>query len=128
MAYNEKLADRLREALSHLPKVEEKKMFRGVTFMVNNKMCVCVSGEELMCRFDPALHDTVSEKNGFRTMLMKGREYKGFGYVTPDAIKSKKDFDFWINLCLEFNSKAKASKKVKKPAKKTSRTVLKKKK
>ncbi len=128
MAYNEKLADRLREALSHLPKVEEKKMFRGVTFMVNNKMCVCVSGEELMCRFDPTLHDTVSEKNGFRTMLMKGREYKGFGYVTPDAIKSKKDFDFWINLCLEFNSKAKASKKVKKPAKKTSRTVLKKKK
>lgn len=128
MAYNEKLADRLREALSHLPKVEEKKMFRGVTFMVNNKMCVCVSGEELMCRFDPALHDTVSEKNGFRTMLMKGREYKGFGYVTPDAIKSKKDFDFWINLCLEFNSKAKASKKIKKPAKKTARKVLKKKK
>ncbi len=59
---------------------------------------------------------------------MKGREYKGFGYVTPDAIKSKKDFDFWINLCLEFNSKAKASKKAKKPAKKTARKVLKKKK
>ncbi len=132
MAYNEKLADRLREALAHLPRVEEKKMFRGVTFMVNNKMCVSVSGEELMCRFDPTLHETVSEMNGFRTMMMKGREYKGFGYVTQDAIKSKKDFDFWINLCLEFNSKAKASKKVKKPArkaaKKTARKAVKKKK
>lgn len=121
MAYDEKLVERLREALAHLPKVEEKKMFRGVTFMVNKKMCVCVSGEDLMCRFDPVMHETVSEKNGFRTMIMKGREFKGFGYVSQDAIKSKKDFDFWINLCLEFNSKAKASKKVKKPAKKTAK-------
>lgn len=123
MAYNEKLVDRLREALAHLPKVEEKKMFRGVTFMVNGKMCVNVSGEELMCRFDPALHETISEKNGFRTMLMKGREYKGFGYVTQDVIKSKKDFNFWINLCLEFNAKAKAAKKVKKPAKQPTRKI-----
>jgi hypothetical protein len=126
MAYNENLADRLREALAHLPKVEEKKMFRGVTFMVNNKMCVSVSGDELMCRFDPAMHETLSEKNGFRTMIMKGREYKGFGYVAQEAIKSKKDFEFWINLCLDFNSKAKASKKAKKPAKKSAKKVVKK--
>ncbi len=126
MAYNEKLADRLREVLAHLPKVEEKKMFRGVTFMVNNKMCVSVSGEELMCRFDPSLHETLSEKNGFRTMMMKGREYKGFGYVSQDSIKSKKEFDFWVNLCLEFNSKAKASKKISKPAKTTTRKIARK--
>ena len=114
MAYNEKLADRIRESLAHLSKVEEKKMFRGVTFMVNGKMCVCVSGEELMCRFDPVLQETVAEKKGFRTMIMKGREYKGYGYVSQEGIKSKKDFDYWVNLCLEFNSKAKASKKKKK--------------
>lgn len=126
MAYDEKLADRLREALAHLPRVEEKKMFRGITFMVNGKMCVNVSGEELMCRFDPALHETVAERNGFRTMLMKGREYKGYGYVTQDAIKLKKDFNFWINLCLEFNSKANASKKVKRPAKKIAKKMTRK--
>ncbi|MCZ8214936.1 MAG: TfoX/Sxy family protein [Cyclobacteriaceae bacterium] len=120
MAYNEKLADRLREALAHLPKVEEKKMFKGVAFMVNDKMCVNVSGDDLMCRFDPALQETLSEKNGFRTMVMKGRELKGYCYVGSEGIKSKKDFDFWVNLCLEFNSKAKSSKKpVKKVAKKT---------
>jgi TfoX/Sxy family transcriptional regulator of competence genes len=120
VAYNEKLVDRLREALAHLPKVEEKKMFKGVAFMVNDKMCVNVSGDDLMCRFDPALQETLFEKNGFRTMLMKGRELKGYGYVGPEGIKSKKDFDFWVNLCLEFNSKAKSSKKpVKKVAKKT---------
>ena len=113
MAYDEKLAARIREALATLPKVEEKKMFRGVTFMVNGKMCISVSGEELMCRFDPTLQETVEKKNGFRTMIMKGREYKGYGYISPEGIKSKKDFDFWISLALEFNSKAKASKKKK---------------
>jgi TfoX/Sxy family transcriptional regulator of competence genes len=114
MSYNEKLADRIREALSHLPKLEEKKMFKGVTFMVNDKMCVCVSGDELMCRFNPTLQETIAEKNGFKPMIMKGREYKGYGYVSLDAIKTKKELMYWINLCLEYNSIAKASAKKKK--------------
>lgn len=114
MAYNEKLADRIRAALAHLPKVEEKKMFSGVTFMVNGKMCVCVSGDEMMCRFDPALQETAVEKNGFRTMIMKGREYKGWGFISEAGIKSKKDFDYWVGLSLDFNKRAKASKKSKK--------------
>ena len=111
MPYNEKLADRIRVALQHLPKVEEKKMFRGVTFMINDKMCLSVSGDEMMCRFDPALHETIAEKNGFRTMIMKGREYKGYGYVSEEGIKLKKDFDYWIGLALDFNKRAKASMK-----------------
>ena len=114
MAYNEKLADRIREALAHLPRVEEKKMFRGVTFMVNDKMCVCVSGDEMLCRFDPSQQDTVAEKRGFRSMIMKGREYKGYGYVSEEGFKSKKEFDYWIGLALEFNKIAKASRKKKK--------------
>jgi TfoX/Sxy family transcriptional regulator of competence genes len=103
MAYNEKLAERIRKALSHLPRVEEKKMFRGLTFMVNDKMCVSVSGDELMCRFDPALQDTVTKKKGFRTMIMKNRIYKGYGYINEESIRSKKDFDYWLNLSLAFN-------------------------
>jgi TfoX/Sxy family transcriptional regulator of competence genes len=113
MPYSETLAKRIRESLSTIPKVEEKKMFRGMTFMVNGKMCVNVSGEEMMVRFDPALQETIAEKNGFRTMIMKGRVYKGYGYVSQDVIKLKKDFEFWIDLCLDFNSKAKSSKKKK---------------
>jgi TfoX/Sxy family transcriptional regulator of competence genes len=113
MPYNEKLLNRIREALAHLPDVEEKKMFRGITFMVNGKMCVSVSGEELMCRFDPALQDEVAEKTGFRTMVMKGRNYNGYGYVSEDGFKKKRDFEYWIDLCLDYNSRAKASKKKK---------------
>ncbi len=113
MAFDERLVGRIRETLSHIKKVEEKKMFRGLTFMVNGKMCVSVSGNEMLCRFDPALQDTIAEKNGFRAMIMKGREYKGYGYVSQDAIRSKKDFAYWIGLCLDFNKRAKASKKKK---------------
>jgi hypothetical protein len=56
MAYDLKLAERIREYLARLPnlKVEEKKMFSGLAFMVNGKMCVNVSGENMMCRVDPA--------------------------------------------------------------------------
>jgi TfoX/Sxy family transcriptional regulator of competence genes len=114
MVYDEKLVDRIREALVDIPKVEEKKMFKGVTFMVDDKMCVCVSGDELMCRFDPAMQEEVAEKNGFRPMVMKGKEYKGYGYVSQEAIKSKKDFDYWIKLTLDFNKHAKSSKRPKK--------------
>lgn len=124
MAYSEKLAERLREALSHLPRVEEKRMFSGVAFMVNGKMCVNVSGDELMCRFDPDLHDELAEKNGFRTMVMKGRELKGYGYVSEEGIRTKKELSYWVDLCLAFNSRAKASKKSakKKAAKKKAKT------
>jgi TfoX/Sxy family transcriptional regulator of competence genes len=115
MAFDTKLADRIREYLAEIPnlEIEERKMFRGLTFMVNGKMCVNVSGENLMCRFDPVLQDELSDKIGFQTMVMKGREYKGYCYVSPDGIKTKKSFEFWLNLCLDFNKRAKSSKKQK---------------
>jgi hypothetical protein len=113
MAYDIALADRVREYLVQFPKleIEEKKMFRGITFMVNGKMCVSVSGQNLMCRFDPALTEKLADKAGFLPMIMKGREYKGYCYVEPTGFKSKKGFEFWISLCLDFNEKAKSSKK-----------------
>jgi TfoX/Sxy family transcriptional regulator of competence genes len=116
MAYDTKLADRIREHLVKFPglTIEEKKMFRGLTFMVNGKMCVCVSGENLMCRFDPALQDEVAEKNGFLPMIMKGKEYKGYCYIDPTGFQSKKDFEYWVDLCVEYNERAKSSKKKKK--------------
>jgi len=113
MAINEKLTNRVREALVHMPKVEEKKMFSGIAFMVNGKMCVTVRDDRIMCRIDPAIHDELLEKKDCRTMVMKDREYKGYMLVSEDAIKNKKEFDFWIGLALEFNKKAKAAKKKK---------------
>ena len=85
-------------------------MFRGLTFMVNGKMCINVSGENLMCRFDPKLQDEIAEKKGFQSMIMKGKEYKGYCYINPAGFKDKKDFDFFVNLCLDFNKTGKSSK------------------
>jgi TfoX/Sxy family transcriptional regulator of competence genes len=110
MPFSEKLAARIREALAHLQQVEEKKMFRGMCFMVNHKMCVCVSGEEMMCRIDPEKYEEAIEKTGTRPMIMRGKTMNGFLYVGQDAIKSNKEFDYWISLCLAFNKKAKSSK------------------
>jgi TfoX/Sxy family transcriptional regulator of competence genes len=113
MAYNEKLTARIREALAHLPKVEEKRMFRGVTFMVNNKMCITAGDNKIMCRIDPAIHEEVLKRKGCETVKMRGREYKGYVYVSEEGIKTKKDLDYWITLALAFNKLAKSSKKKK---------------
>ena len=113
MSYDTKLADRIREYLLQFPtlKIEEKKMFSGLAFMVNQKMCINVSGDRLMCRFDPVLHEEVAERTGFQPMIMKGKELKGYCYVDPTGFKRAKDFEYWIALCLDFNKIAKASKK-----------------
>ena len=77
MPYNEQLAGRLRDMLADVPNVEEKEMFSGVTFMVNGKMCISVSGmERLMCRIDPELHDELIEKNGCEDVIRKGKSMK----------------------------------------------------
>lgn len=115
MAYSEMLADRIREYLSSFSnlKIEEKRMFRGLAFLVNGKMCVNVSDENLMCRFDPDLNHVVAERVGFQPMIMKGRQLQGYCYVSEEGYKSKANLEYWLKLCLDFNKKAKASKKKK---------------
>ena len=111
MAVNEELDKRVRAALSSQSKVEERKMFRGVLYMVNGKVCVSTGDDELMVRIDPDLYEEALKKKGVRPMTMKGKPYKGYVYVKQETLKSKKDFDYWISLALEFNKKAKAPKK-----------------
>jgi TfoX/Sxy family transcriptional regulator of competence genes len=114
MAYNESLAQRVRAALARIPRVEEKKMFGGLAFMVNEKMCINVGKDRLMCRIDPAMHENALKRKGCRTVIMKGREYKGYVYVNEEGLKTKEDFDYWIKLALDYNKQAKASTKKKK--------------
>ena len=111
MAYNEKLANRIRERLEELPIIEEKEMMGGLTFMVDSKMCVGIIKDELMCRIEPAIHETEIEKQGCRTMDFTKRPMKGYVMIDDTGMKTKKDFDYWIDLSLAFNKQAKASKK-----------------
>ena len=107
MAYNEKINDGIREAIVHLPNVEEKHMFGGTCFMVNGKMCVGVVKEEMMCRIDPDIYQEALEKEGCHEMIFTGKPMKGYIFINEEGMKTKKQFDYWINLCLLFNKKAK---------------------
>ncbi|MBI3685174.1 TfoX/Sxy family protein [Candidatus Azambacteria bacterium] len=111
MAYSEKLADRIRARLTGLPNVKEKEMMGGLTFMLNDKMCVGIIKDELMCRIDPDIYEAILEKKGCRPMDFTGRPMKGWIIIDEPGMKNKKDFDYWIDLALDFNKKAKPYKK-----------------
>jgi TfoX/Sxy family transcriptional regulator of competence genes len=78
MPYDDALANRVKAALGRGRRVEAKRMFGGLTFMVRGKMCVSVGKDRIMCRIDPAVHDAALERQGCRTVIMKRREYRGF--------------------------------------------------
>src|SRR5258708_703884 len=81
MAFNELLAGRIREALAHLPDVVEKKMFHGICFMVNGKMCLCVRLDDMLCRIGPHKYGDALEMNHCRPMIHNGRTMTGFVFV-----------------------------------------------
>ena len=113
MAYDEKLAERVREAFAGITKVEEKKMMGGLTFMINNKMCVGILKDDLMARIDPDVYDSVLKRKGCREMDFTGKPMKGFVFVSPEGTKSKKDLSYWVSLALDYNKKAKSSRRKK---------------
>jgi len=81
--------------------------------MVNGKMCVGILGEDLMVRIDPEIYESALSNIGAREMNFTGRVSKGFVFVAPSGVESEGDFDYWIGLALDFNKKAKASRKKK---------------
>jgi len=113
MAYSEKLSNRIREALAALPNVEEKYMFGGVCYMLNGKMCIGVVEDEMMCRIGPDVYEEALEKPGCREMVFTGKPMKGYVYVGDEGMKTRKQFDYWIDRCIAFNKLAKAAKKPK---------------
>ena len=115
MAYNEKLADRVREMITLTHRItEEKKMFGGLCFMVIDKMCVGVEKERLMVRLDPERTEEVMEKEGCKPMDFTGKIMKGYVFVDAGVLNTKKKLEYWMKLALEYNKLAKSSKKKKK--------------
>ena len=115
MAYSELLADRIRLVLAEKSTVyTEKKMFGGLCFMVDEKMCIGIVQEELMARIGTERYQEALEKEGCKEMNFTGRAMKGYVFLEPEAIDMEDDLAYWIQLCLDFNPLAKASKKRKK--------------
>jgi len=112
MAYNESLVDRVRESLAELQDVEEKKMFQGICFMVDQKMCVCIRNDELLCRIGEQQAEKELAQDHCRQMINNGRVMKDFVYV--EEINTRQTLNYWIDLSLQFNKEAKPAKKKKK--------------
>jgi TfoX/Sxy family transcriptional regulator of competence genes len=96
MAYDEGLAQRIREALEAEPDVAEKKMFGGLAFLLRGHMCVGVVGEELMVRVGPEAHAEALRRPHAREMDFTGRPMKGMIYVAVEGIESDADLEQWI--------------------------------
>lgn len=110
MPANERLTNIIREAFIDLPDVEEKKMFGGLCFMINGKMCICVNKDEIMCRLAPEIYEEAIEMHGARSMMHNGRTMKNCVFVSEDVLNTRKDFDYWINSSLAFNKIAEPTK------------------
>lgn len=112
MAVNEKLADRVRAIISQTHEdVEEKRMFGGLCFMVDGKMCVGVQQDNIMVRLDPSMQDELLEKEGCKPMDMGGKVMKSFFFVDESVLGTTKKLAYWLQLALGYNKIAKASKK-----------------
>jgi hypothetical protein len=118
MAYDERVANRIREALASQlaagKPLEEKTMFQGLAFMVDDKLCIGVRSDVLLCRIGPDEYEAALDMNGVEPMIMNGRSAIGYVYVSPQAYASQEAFNLWISKCLAFNKFAKSSKKKKK--------------
>lgn len=114
MGFNESLTGRVGSALER-QKAEflTKKMFGGICFLVDGKMCVGVNGNALMVRFDPEIYEKILEKEDCREMDFTGRPMRGYVFVDETSLKNESDMDRWIKLALDFNPKAKSSRKKK---------------
>lgn len=118
MAFSEEKADRIRTFLLEKGiQFSEKKMFSGICFMVDDKMCCGTHtdkkmGEELLlCRIGEAAYDTALNHEHCIPMEFTGKPMKGFVFVTEKGCDTPKKLAHWLQLCLDFNPLAKKSKK-----------------
>jgi hypothetical protein len=101
MAYNEKLAERIRNELSGLPFVE-KKMFGGVGFLLHGNMAVGIHKENMIVRVYPDRHEDLLEKKNTRVFDITGKPMKGWLMVEPNGCRTAKQVNIWVKEGVEF--------------------------
>ncbi len=112
MAYDEFLAERILNILNKKRiTFSVKKMMGGLTYMVDGKMCIGVVKNNMMARIGPKAYDEALKQTGCKEMSFTGRPIKGYVFIEPEGVDMEKDLEYWIQLCLDFNPLAKASKK-----------------
>ena len=118
MAYDEYQADRIRTIFnSKHVSFYEKKMFGGLCFMVDDKMCCGIlfnkkkNTDLLMVRIGQEAYEINQNREGVQPMDFTGRPMKGYAFITPNGYDAISDLEHWVQLCIEFNPLATSSKK-----------------
>ena len=101
MAYNQKLAERIRSELDGMPFVE-KKMFGGVGYLLHGNMACGVNKDNLIVRVDPEKHAALLKKPHAKPFDLTGKPMKGWVVVEPDGVKTARQLGTWIKEGVEF--------------------------
>ena len=97
MAYDEDLANRIRELIGAEPDLTEKKMFGGLAFLIGGNMSVSASGQGgLLLRCDPEETDALVKKPHAARFEMRGREMDGWLRVAPEGLRTKRQLEPWV--------------------------------
>ena len=103
MAYDEDLANRIRELLGGRPGLTEQRMFGGLAFLIGGNMAIAASGKGgIMVRVDPAESESIVAKTSARPMVMRGREMAGWLRVDADDVRTKRQLSKWVDLGTAF--------------------------
>jgi len=99
MAYDEDLANRIRELIGAEPGLTEKKMFGGLAFLIGGNMSVAASGQGgLMVRCDPEETDALVQKPHAKPFEMRGREMEGWLRVDEEGVRTKRELEPWVRI------------------------------
>jgi TfoX/Sxy family transcriptional regulator of competence genes len=105
MAYDEDLANRIRELLGSAKGVDEKRMFGGLAFLVHGNMSVAVSSKGgLMVRVPPEDTEKLLTRAHVSPMVMAGRETRGWLRVDADGVKTKRQLEGWVTRGVDYAS------------------------
>jgi TfoX/Sxy family transcriptional regulator of competence genes len=97
MAYDEELANRIRELIAGEPDVTEKRMFGGLAFLIGGNMSVAASGRGgLMVRVDPEQTDELVARPHAQPFVMRGREMQGWLRVDDEGVRTKRQLEPWV--------------------------------
>ena len=119
MAYDEKLADRLRKLLAKRTGFSEKKMFGGLCFLLKGKMVCGVLKDDLVARLGPEKYKRALDRRHVRPMDFTGRPITGFVFVGPGGCRTEKSLHSWMTDAIKYVSSLPQNSKRKKKGKKS---------
>jgi TfoX/Sxy family transcriptional regulator of competence genes len=103
VAYDEELAERVRDLLEGEPRLTEKKMFGGLAFLIGGNMAIAASGQGgVLVRVDPAQSDRLVDATKAEMAVMRNRPMQGWLRVAPEHLRTKRQLGKWVDLGAEY--------------------------